>query len=426
MRLTLLPTVGALVLALATDGARARASEDDGGAAVGASVDPLFDLVADPHGPAVIDVPAGVHRGDLVVKRAVTLRGQPGAVLEGSGGGTVITIEASDVVIEGLAIRRSGRRHTSEDAGVKAKGERVRLSRVSVEDSLFGIMLHECKACVIEHARVTGYADDAELRGDGIKLWESHDSVVRDSTLERSRDLVVWYTRRATLERNTVRSSRYGSHFMYAHDAVVRDSHFENNVVGVFVMYSRHLTLERNVVAGSRGAAGVALGFKDSDAIEVRGNWLVANTAGTYFDNTPRTPEEPVHFAGNVVALNNTALRLHSSEKGLHLTGNDFRDNALLVDVEGGGNALGLEVRGNHFSDYAGYDLNHDGVGDVAYEVKALSSELTDSHPALRFFEGTAAMGVIDAVAHAVPVLAAKQLLVDPAPLVGSPEVPLP
>lgn len=426
MRPTLLPVAGAILSVLALDGAHARASDGDAGPAVGSPGDPLFDLVADPHGPPVIDVPAGVHRGDLVVRRAVTLRGHPGAVLEGSGGGTVITIEANDVVVEGLAVRHSGRRHTTEDAGVKAKGERVRLSHVSVADCLFGIVLHECKACVIDDARVTGYDDDAELRGDGIKLWESHDSSVRDSTLDRSRDLVVWYTRRATLERNVVRGSRYGSHFMYAHDAVVRGSHFENNVVGVFVMYSRRLTLEQNIVAGSRGAAGMALGFKDSDAIEVKGNWLVANNAGAYFDNTPRTAEEPVHFDGNVVALNNAALRLHGSEKGLYLRGNDFRDNALMVDVDGGGNALGLEVRGNHFSDYAGYDLNADGVGDVAYEVKALSSELTDSHPALRFFEGTAAMGVIDAVARAVPVLAAKQLLVDPAPLVRSPKVPHP
>jgi nitrous oxidase accessory protein len=106
--------------------------------------------------------------------------------------------------------------------------------------------------------------------------------------------------------------------------------------------------------------------------------------------------------------------------------GNDFRDDAVVIEVDGGGDALAVDFLGNHFSDYEGYDLNGDGIGDVAYEVKALSSELTESRPSLKFVHGTAAMGVVDAVAHAVPVLAARKLLVDPKPLVRFPEVKSP
>ena len=243
------------------------------------------------------------------------------------------------------------------------------------------------------------------------------------ASVERSRDLVVWYTRRATLEGNVVRGSRYGSHFMYAHDAVVRQSRFERNVVGVFVMYSRRLRVDGNVMAGAHGAAGVGLGFKDSDAVDVRGNWLVANTTGVYIDNTPRTPEEAVTFDGNVLALNDVALRLHSAAEGLHVRGNDFRDNGAVIEVSGGGNALSVDVRGNHFSDYEGYDLDRDGTGDVAYTVKTLSSDLTERHPSLKLFHGTAAMAGMDALARALPVFAAKKLLVDPAPLVQPPAV---
>ena len=76
--------------------------------------------------------------------------------------------------------------------------------------------------------------------------------------------------------------------------------------------------------------------------------------------------------------------------------------------------------------DYEGYDLDRDGIGDVAYEVKALSSELTDARPALKFFRGTAAMGVVDAVSHALPLLAAQKLLVDTEPLVSVPRIPVP
>jgi nitrous oxidase accessory protein len=197
-------------------------------------------------------------------------------------------------------------------------------------------------------------------------------------------------------------------------------------VGGIFVMYSLRLTIEDNVLAGARGAAGMGIGFKESDAITVRRNWLVANTTGAYLDFSPRTPDQPVLFEGNVFALDDVALRLHSVEKGAIFRGNDFRGNDATIEVDGGGNALACDVRGNHFSDYEGYDLDGDGHGDVPHRVSALSSELADAHPALKLFHGTTVMHLVDAVAHAVPVLESRTLLEDPAPLVRSPEVALP
>jgi nitrous oxidase accessory protein len=442
MRSGALTTLGLLALGALACGAPSRARQSGSsrvfgprvsvtraeGAVLASSFEELRALVSDPAGPHEIELAAGVHHGDLVVKRPLSLRGQSGAVLQGSGNGTVLSIDTDDAAVENLVVRRSGHRHTSEDAGIKAKGHRNRISNMRVEETLFGILLGECHDCLLEGSHVEGYGDDSELRGDGIKLWESHGSTVRGCEVVHARDLVVWYTRHATLEDNTVRHSRYGSHFMYAHDAVIRRSHFEDNVVGIFVMYSARLRVEDNVLAGAHGAAGIGLGFKDSDDVTASRNWLVANTTGTYLDNTPRTPDHPVLLEGNVLALNDVALRLHGADKGngIALRGNDFRDNPTMVEVDGGGDAMGLTARGNHYSDYEGYDLDHDGTGDVAYEIRTLSSELTETHPSLKFFHGTPALGAIDAVSHAVPVLSQKKLFRDPAPLFFAPQVSAP
>lgn len=396
------------------------------GAVVARTSEELAALVRDEAGPREIELLPQVYRGDLTIKRPVAIRGAGATVLEGSGTSTVVTIDAKDVTIENVAVRHSGRRHTTEDSGIKATGERVRVADVDVEDTLFGVSLEACKQCVIERAHVVGFGDDAELRGDGIKLWEANDSVVRGCLVEHARDLVVWYTRRALLEDDVVTGGRYGAHFMYAHDSVVRRSHFEKNVVGIFVMYSMRLRVEDNVLAGARGAAGIGLGFKDSDAVQVHGNWMVANTVGTYLDNTPRTAADPVGFDDNLLALNDVAMRLNTSEAGLSFRGNDFHQNAVMIEVDGGGDAMFVAMKGNHYSDYEGYDLDADGVGDVAYEVKALSSELTESRPALKFFHGTAAMGLVDAVARSMPMLASHKLLVDPTPLARRPQLAMP
>ncbi|MFT3768229.1 MAG: nitrous oxide reductase family maturation protein NosD [Minicystis sp.] len=401
-----------------------RAREIPAGVTIADDAASLAALLADARGPAEIWLRPGLYRGDFTVRRPIALRGAGGAVIEGTGAGTVLTIEASDVLVENLVVRHSGRRHTAEDAGIKAKGDRVRLADLRVEDTLFGVSLQLCHGCAIERVHVEGPGDAAELRGDGIKLWEADDTTVRGCTVDRSRDVVVWYAKRVLLEDNTVRRSRYGTHFMHATDSVVRGSRIHDDVVGIFVMYSTGLVIEGNVLAGARGAAGVGIGFKESDRVALRRNWLVANTTGTYLDHTPRTPDAPVVFEGNVIALNDVALRVLGEQAGATFRGNDFHENAVVVEADGGGDALAVALAGNHFTDYAGYDLDHDGRGDVAYEVTTLSGQLTDARPELAFFHGTAAMGLIDAIAHAVPVFSKRKLLVDPQPAMRAPEMP--
>lgn len=373
--------------------------------------------LADADGPAEIWLDARTWDGDWVIRRPVTLRGAgPDTVLLGTGTGTVVDAEGEGIVIDNLTIRGTGSKHTTEDSAVKIRGKHNAVSRLFLDDVLFGASLAACNACRAERLHVTGRAGDAELRGDGIKLWESDGSTVSHCLVERVRDVVVWYSRHVTLEDNVVRYSRYGSHFMYAHDSSVRGSAVVDNVVGIFVMYSARLAVEGNVLAGAGGPAGVGIGFKDSDDITVRDNWIVGNTSGAYLDTTPRSPATPVHFDGNVVALNDIGLRFHAQPHGVFVTGNDFQENAEAAIVDGGGDATTTDMHDNYWSDYAGYDLNDDGVGDVAHEVKRLSAELTDTRPALKLFQGTAALVTLDAVARAVPVLATRLLLRDPRP----------
>jgi nitrous oxidase accessory protein len=405
-------------------GSRARVAPP--GAAFVDSFPELARAVADRAGPSEVWLRPRTYRGDLVVTRPLAIRGEDGATLEGTGTSTVLTIAASDVTIENIHVRHSGRRGTTEDAGLRAAGDRVRIVDVHLDDVLFGVLFKACHACLLERAHIEGDRDADEPQGDGISLWESNDSVVRGAVVEHARDFVVWYTRRALIEDNVLRHGRYGVHFMYAHDSIARGNHIEGAVVGIFAMYSQRLVVENNVLAGAHGAAGIGLGFKESDAVRVHGNWIVANTTGTYLDYTPRTPGEPVVFERNVFALNDVAVRLHGgNRRGDTFHANDFRDNGQTIETDGGGDALACDVRGNHFTDYEGYDLDGNGVGDVPHRVSELSTELADRHPALKFFYGTTAMHLVDAIAHAVPVLDSHTLLADGAPLMRAPEVPV-
>jgi nitrous oxidase accessory protein len=106
----------------------------------------------------------------------------------------------------------------------------------------------------------------------------------------------------------------------------------------------------------------------------------------------------------------------HSSPHESVFAGNSFRDNFQQVRVDGGGDASDVVWRGNDFDDYAGYDLDGDGLGDVPYELSSLSNRLTSTYPSLAFLHGTPSLALVEAVSFILPLFQARTLLVDPAP----------
>lgn len=402
----------ALLALLSTVGPSAHACPP--GAAVVRDAQTLHERLRE--GDPVIWI-SGTVEGDFVATRHVELHGCEDARLRGSGRGTVLRLHGDDLLVEDLRIEHSGNRVSSEDGALKVSGQHAVLRRLAVHDCLYGIALEQCHACRLLDSRVEGRAEIAEnQRGDGIKLWEAHGSFVQRNVVRDVRDVVVWYSRAVTLEDNEITRGRYGTHFMYAHDAVVRRSVLRDNTVGIFVMYSNHVHAEDNQLAGARGAAGMGIGFKEADAVSLRRNAIVANTIGIYLDFTPRDPSQVVMIEDNDFALNGIALRTHGSERGAQFLHNDFVANDALLDVDGNGDARAILFAGNHFQDYAGYDLDRDGVGDVPFQLKSAGSDLRSGHPGLRFFQGTLALGLFDAVATALPYLGARVLLQDETP----------
>lgn len=373
-------------------------------------------LAALPAGSTVTLVP-GVYPGPLHLDRAVTLHGE-GATIE--GGSTVLAITADDVTVTGLAVRGGGADATRGDAGVLVLGDRVRLERIEVSDVLTGIDLRNADDGAVIGCHVTGRADRAlGRRGDGLRVWESDRNQIVGNSLDGVRDLVIWYSEGNTLTENRVTASRYGAHFMHAENSIVRGNHFEGNVVGVFVMYSGGLVLTDNLVAGANGAAGMGLGFKESDDVTATGNRLYGNTTGIYLDGTPHRIGGLAAFRDNTLAYNHAGLRLHGGQTGAEFRGNRFHENTTQVTVDGRADATGTVFERNTWTDYTGYDLDRDGVGDLPYAPRTVTGSLAERRPALAFFANTPAAGLLQLLAEAFPMFAPRPVLVDALPVLG-------
>ena len=406
--------IGACLLALASLGfARPTPCRD---VPAGAPLQALLDAASD--GDAFCLAP-GDHPGPLRVARRVTLAGPREAVVRATGAGSTIALDAAGAALVGITVDGSGGRFETLDAAVRIAADEVRVEDVAIRAALFGILANRASRIVIRDNEVQGDARKAlGLRGDAIRLWEVRDSTIEGNHTRDARDLVVWYSHRNRLSGNTVERGRYGVHFMYSHDNVIVDNRMIGNVVGIFAMYSRHLRIERNLLASASGAAGMGLGAKEAGDLVIRDNAIVDNTTCIHLDNSPLQPDEWNVFEQNDVRGCDVGVSFQGIAERNRFSGNRFADNDVQVRIEGGGSARAADWRGNDWGDYAGYDLDGDGVGDLPYELRSLSGDLETRNPQLGLFRGSPAMWLVELVGHVVPLFRPTTILVDPEPRV--------
>lgn len=376
----------------------------------------------------VITVTSGNHFGNYVIDKSITINGVDWPVFDGGGSGNVFTVDAPDVTLNGLVIENSGNKLNNEDAGVEVNAPNVVIAGNRIQNTLFGVYLKQAPFGLIRDNVITGMDLEVQRRGDGIRVWYSSDTVIEDNDVSLVRDVVLWYSERLVVRNNNIHDGRYGLHFMYDDDALVENNRLTSNSVGAFLMYSRRLQMIGNVVGDNRGPSGYGIGLKDLDDAYVEGNLFADNRVGAYVDNSPRELKSTVEFIDNVFVLNDFGVRLMPSVKRNQYTGNSFVDNQEQVQVAGRGtikeNTWAVDGVGNYWSDYAGFDADNDGVGDVVYKSEKLFENLTDRHPNLRLLTFSPVTQAVDFAAKSFPFVRPEPKLTDPSPLVAPGKVP--
>jgi len=347
---------------------------------------------------------AGSYTGSVDVHRSLTLSGAGDGVsiVDGEGSSHVILVSAADVTISGLNIRHSGEVAEDEDSGIfiTDKGDRALIQDNHLQDNLIGVYLKGPEAAVVRNNVITGSQfHRMNDRGNGIYLWNTPGSVIKDNVIRYGRDgIFVNGSRDNVFSGNHMSDLRFAIHYMYAHDSEVSNNISINNHVGFAIMFSDRIIAKNNY---SSGDTERGLFFNAANYSEIAGNRVVGAEKCVFIYNANFNQISNNSFEQCQIGIHFTA----GSEKN-DIYANSFIDNRTQVKYVGTRYIeWSKDGRGNYWSDNAAFDIDSDGIADQIYKPNDLVDQIVWRHPLAKLLLNSPSMQLLKWVQSEFPTL---------------------
>lgn len=393
--------------------ATARAAELDVCPRPECAIRHLRDAIAKARAGDVIRVGEGTYaEGNLVVDKPLRLDGGGRAILDGQHEVEVLTIRSDDVVVEGFTVRRSGTSFTVDLAAIRAeRAHNCRIQNNRLEDNFFGIYLAKSTGCRVTGNTVVGPAKSEAYGGNAIHVWDSGGVEITNNRVSGHRDgIYLEFVRQGRVADNTSEhNARYGLHFMYTQHVRYTGNLLRENGAGAAVMYSKWIEMTGNRIEDNWGPTAYGLLLKELDDSFIARNVIAGNSTGLFVDGANRLSVQQ-----NDLMRNGWAVRLLSSSMGVVFAHNNFIGNAF--DVTTNGQSQFNSFLENYWSDYRGYDLDHDGVGDVPARPVRWFAVMVENYPEALVLLRSPLVSLMDAAERLLPSLT-PQMLADHRPL---------
>ncbi|MEQ1666104.1 MAG: nitrous oxide reductase family maturation protein NosD, partial [Bdellovibrionales bacterium] len=326
-------------------------------------------------GGEVVVEPGTYFENKIIIDRSMKLSGKPGAVIDGQNlAEHIIIVSHDDVTIQNLTLQNTGTSYIQEVSAIRIlSSKNCQILNNRFENTTYAIYFEKSDLSIVKNNIIKGSAKDESSGGNGIHIWTGSDYTIEGNDITGHRDGIYFeFVKSAKVLNNTVHNNiRYGLHFMSSHYCEYRHNVFSNNESGVAVMYSRFITMDSNRFEKSSGAASYGLLLKDIYTSEITNNIFEDNTVGVFMESTNRT-----NFLNNQYHHNGWAMRVMGDCDLNIFKHNNITENTFDVATNSDHNLNTFSE--NYWSQYEGYDLNHDGIGDVPYRSVSLSSVILE------------------------------------------------
>lgn len=314
---------------------------------------------------------------NIEITKALTIIGKNNPVIDGENKGEIITIQADNVTIDGFTIVNVGTSYTTDFAAVRVvKSENFLLQNLTLERLFFGIYLEKSKNGKVLNNTIIGDALQEYSSGNGIQLWHCRKVEVRGNKIKKVRDgIYLEFSDEITINKNISSDNlRYGLHFMFSNHDIYINNVFENNGAGVAVMFSKFIIMKNNIFKKNWGSASFGLLLKEINDSEITHNIFEENTVGINIEGSNR-----VNYTHNDFKNNGWAVKVRGACYFNVFEKNNFLYNSF--DVSYNSRLNDNKFDHNYWSNYTGYDLNKNGIGDIPYRPVKLFSYIVNRTP---------------------------------------------
>jgi nitrous oxidase accessory protein len=356
----------------------------------------------------VILIKKGVYKeGNIIVNKSITLQGIDLPVLDGNSETEVLTIVANNVTLEGLQIQNVGTSYIEDRAGVRLKKvKNCVIQNCILLNTFFGVYLEHASDIKIVNNEVHGQAEEEMSSGNAIHMWYCKRIEVRGNNVSHHRDGIYLEFVDHSLVVNNISEEnlRYGLHFMFSNEDEYTQNTFRRNGAGVAVMFSKKIDMTDNTFELNWGKASYGLLLKEIYDAEIRNNRFHENTIGIYVEGSTR-----INYISNDFISNGWAMKVSGGCLDNKINNNNFISNTFDLSINNVATENSFD--GNYWSDYTGYDLDRNGVGDVPYRPVKLFNYIVNQTPEATILLRSLFIDLINFSEKVSPVFTPKNVL---------------
>jgi len=299
-----------------------------------------------------IEVKAGTYYENVVVDKSLTLIGEGPSttIIDGSGMGDVVTVQANNVHIGQLMIQNG-------QYGIRVDSNNTVVSSNTVSNNgYYGIFLENCKNTSVIDNTVTNsdsvavyliYCNNVSVSGNtvanntgsGIFVYRSINAIVSSNMVSNNKDFISGIG-------ITINNNMPG---LGVGNSTVVGNMVVDNYDGIRVHTSRDNVIRSNTVLNN---SNYGIYLHSSRYNNITENWVSNNKWGILLSSSMNNTVYHNNIIDNI-------YQAHASESPFLL--NKWDD--------------GYPSGGNYWSDYTGQDVNGDGIGDTPYVINQYSKD---------------------------------------------------
>ena len=367
----------------------------------------------------VIILESGSYFGNFIINNQIVLKGKDGAIIDAQGKGHAIILKNSNITIENLNIINWGDDLTEQNSGIYSheKVNNKKVNNLLIQHNVlsgdgFGIWLNYVDHSKILNNKIKGNIKLRSAdRGNGIQISNvTNTHVFQNETYETRDGIYVISSQNNILEKNTMHDLRYGIHYMYSYDNSVLNNSAYNTRAGYALMSSRRLIINGNKTKDSEDY-GFLLNFITQSSFKynhVKNVWtkpehkiIGREGKGLFVYNSGYNTLE-----GNVIDTAEIGIHLTAGSENIKIYGNSFINNPTQVKyVSNKKQEWSKDGKGNYWSNYLGWDMNNDGIGDVIFEPNDGIDKLVWQYPEMKMIMDSPAILILRWVQRQFPVL---------------------